>query len=153
MRYIFCNIYLKKKTTHTQKNPQKEKNNIINSWIKSPKWKNSWLFVPISTNYIFHYSKQLICIRSFTHHACTTRLWGWLCKERVLIGCSYAHLFFLLLVTAHRGNGARWLLFISLSSHGDLYDNLPRITVQGEWQREGGRERGESKKSKRVKKK
>lgn len=26
---------------------------------------------------------------SFAHHACTTRLWGWLCKDRVLIGASW----------------------------------------------------------------
>lgn len=65
--------------------------------------KVSWLYIGrtvgiISTNYAFHPSKQLICIQFFTHHACTTRLWGWLCKEMGAHRCcvrlsSYAQLF------------------------------------------------------------
>lgn len=113
--------------------------------------KVSWLHIYrtvgfISANDAFHSSKRLICIQSFAHHACTTRLWGGYVKKRVLIGAAWGCLrmhscsapppasHHVLLLCAW------WLQCISLSSHGDLYDNLPRITVLGEWQREVGRE-------------
>lgn len=81
--------------------------------------------------------ERSIRIQSLAHHARTTRLRGRLCKEkgrsevaREVASLCTAVAFLLPRVAMCRSSAARRLQRISLSSHGDLYDNLPGITAQ-----------------------